>query len=1017
LRQARLGSFNKYKEIKMKTKILFISAWAFILSSCGGGGGSSDPSFTQSGGLASDGYLSDATVFLDLNGNGAFNAGEPNTKTSSDGSYSLSYDSSLSGNIVVIGGTDIATGKAFTGKLEAVAASGQVYINPVSTMVAKKVKAQGGDIVNARAAVAASLGIDSSKLDKDPITLQKEGDGELAGVAMAVQKTIEDLANAAKASGSSESTADIIDNIFTNFAIEASESVTTFDDLVEKAVVSTSDKAVVLPIAVKKSKDNAKKRFNAVKELVKQIDTGSKTGGTATLALDNIQKLVEQDLNFAKEKYQDVDFVLDDTSTFAIEIKAKTDTAIANLIDTGFIENKVVAIAIEAKTGATDTAVIDAIKNLDSFDIEDLTNDEFLEDLDKIASGEINTGVDTKTFTEFAEKMRKEKEEALAEQKQAERDAKSGSFTLPEALTIWDGLDVEKDDTDKIVADFDKVRLNGSSVIETDFEYYKGLAGGWTKTADVAGSPTYTWTKDETWVDEENTQYQLVNNKYEFNNYETVSVDYADDISGKSLYYNGTYIAQMPQSYTSVKDMSGNIIDGSIEYGLNINKDNVIYVGNVFSEANPYTSLSSFINRRCVHLDKPLRKYDSDGNGSYDVAITMVSVGTKTANSKTICDYNSTESGTIALYEWDESSGKFTNTALVADFGTWERKTIHDKEVIVATPHQSVSGDCDDECGSKQPLWTMKKLNASTDTAVVWSGNLVNKEFKSYAYNPVAAKAIRGKTKARLNGIVAKSSEQGFVFTQEMLAGNTFYTVDPKGDMYIDAFNSDASKIITTESDGSTFSATVNTIDNSIDITDDNDGTQTKLIPISKGSDAGDYYRVAFEDPNGSISEGRMFVSQAVAQAYQSAKKYKVKPITGETAFKFDEGDLALNASGTTTFYMLTKTYKGGDDESIIWGWEHGKMEFNTPTFAYTYFNSGFIGDSISNNSGTFTISDGVINFTINSETIKFIPVGSSTRNNITYYRYIDDDQSSEDPSIHPGYMFLTREDMLNFKP
>jgi hypothetical protein len=989
-----------------------------VLSSCGGGGGSSATTNTSSG-LSSDGYLSGSTVFLDTNANGSFDSGEPNTKTSSDGSYSLSYDSSLSGNIVVIGGTDIATGKAFTGKLEAVAASGQVYINPVSTMVAKKVKAQGGDIVNARAAVAKSLGItDSSKLDKDPITLQKEGDGELASVAMAVQKTIEDLANAAKAGGSSESTADIIDDIFTNFAIEASENVTTFDDLVEKAVASTKSSAVDLPIAVKKSTDNAKKRFNAVKDLVKQIDTGGKTGGTATLALDNIQKLVEQDLNFAKEQqYDGVNFALADTSTFAIEIKAATNTAIADLIDTGFIENKVVAIAIEAKTGATDTAVIDAIKNLDSFDIEDLTNDEFLEDLDKIASGEINAGVDTKTFTEFAEKMRKEKEEALAEQKQAERDAKSGSFTLPEALTIWDGLDVEKDDTDKIVADFDKVRLNGLNVIETDFEYYKGLAGGWTKTADVAGSPTYTWTKDETWVDEENIEYQLANNQYQFNNYETVSVDYADDISGKSLYYNGTYIAQMPQSYTSVKDMSGNIIDGSIEYGLNINKDNVIYVGNVFSEANPYTSLSSFINRRCVHLDKPLRKYDSDGDNSYDVAITMVSVGTKTANSKTICDYNSTESGTIALYEWDESSGKFTNTALVADFGTWERKTIHDKEVIVATPHQSVSGDCDDECGSKQPLWTMKKF-PSSDTAVVWSGNLVNKEFKSYAYNPVAAKAIRGKTKARLNGIVAKSSEQGFVFTKEMLAGNTFYTVDPKGDMYIDAFNSDASKIITTESDGSTFSATVNTIDNSIDITDDNDGTQTKLIPISKGSDAGDYYRVAFEDPNGSISEGRMFVSQAVAQAYQSAKKYKVKPITGETAFKFDEGDLDFGADDiTATFYILTKTCKDCNDESISWGWEHGKMEFKTSNFAYTSFKSGFIGDSTGNESGTFVMNNGIINLTINSETIKFIPVGSSTRNNITYYRYIDDDQSSEDPSIHPGYMFLTREDMLNFKP
>jgi hypothetical protein len=443
-----------------------------------------------------------------------------------------------------------------------------------------------------------------------------------------------------------------------------------------------------------------------------------------------------------------------------------------------------------------------------------------------------------------------------------------------------------------------------------------------------------------------------------------------------------------------------------------------MYVGNVFAESNPYTSLDSFISRRCAHLDKPLRKYDSNGDGSYDLAITMVSVGTTTANSNTICSYqdNNRDSGTIALYQWDGSA--FTGTALVENFGTWERKTIHNKEVIVATPHQSVSGDCDDECGSKQPLWTMKKLNASTDTAVVWSGNLVNKEFKSYAYNPVAAKAIRGKTKARLNGIVAKSSEQGFVFTQEMLAGNTFYTVDPKGDMYIDVFNGDASEIITTESDGSTFSATVNTIDNSIDITDDNDGTQTKLIPISKGSDAGDYYRVAFEDlSNGSISEGRMFVSQTVAQAYQNAKKYKVKPIAGETSFKFDDGDLTLAASGTTTFYMLTKTCDGctPTTTNITWGWEHGKMEFNTPTFAYTYFDSGFVSDDhTSHANGTFSIdSAGSITFSISGDEVIFTPIGSKTRDGITYYRYKDKDKEA----THPGYMFLTREDMLNFKP
>jgi hypothetical protein len=999
-----------------------------VLSSCGGGGGSSATTNTSSG-LSSDGYLSGSTVFLDTNANGSFDSGEPSTTTNADGSYSLSYDNALSGNLVVFGGTDIATGKAFTGKLEALATNGTSNINPISNLVAKKVKHEGIDPTNAKAAVAKSIGLaDASKIDEDPISLQKDsGDNSMIQVALAVQKTIEDMSAAALADDSSLSTIDVMDDIFTSFALEADVSVADFDTLLDKAVASTKtitvDGAEVaignkLPIAAKKVKENAKQRFKAVQDLVGQI--GSSEATTATTAISTVQKLIEEDIAFMKKKYEKIEsFATADAADFAIEIKIATNTAVTDLVDEDFYEEKVLDLAIESRIG-TSTGVgslTSVIRNLDGFDIDKLQDDEFLDDLAKLGTGELGDGAHSATFAILAQELQKEKNAAEQLAKEQERAAKSGSVTLPEAVTLWGWLEVYKDNTGKTIAELEKVRLNGSSIVEYDFEYSKGLAGGWTQTADVAGSPTYTWTKTGTWEDEESVNYQLVNNTYAFDNYQTVSLDYADDISGKSLRYNGTYIAQMPQSYKSVTDENGNVIQGSIEYGLNINKDNVMYVGNVFAEANPYTSLSSFVDKRCAHLDKPLRKYDSDGNGSYDVAITMVSVGTKTTNSKTICDYDSTETGTIALYEWDESSGKFTNTALVADFGTWERKTIHNKEVIVATPHQSVSGDCDDECGSKQPLWTMKKF-PSSDTAVVWSGNLVNKEFKSYAYNPVAAKAIRGKTKARLNGIVAKSSEQGFVFTKEMLAGNTFYTVDPKGDMYIDAFNSDASKIITTESDGSTFSATVNTIDNSIDITDDN-GTKTKLIPISKAPDAGDYYRVAFEDlSNGSISEGRMFASQTVAQAYQNAKNNKVKPITGETAFKFDEGDLDFGADKiTATFYILTKTCKDCNDESISWGWEHGKMEFKTSNFAYTSFNSGFIGDSTSNNSGTFTISDGVINFSMNSETIKFIPVGSSTRNNITYYRYIDDDQSSQDPSIHPGYMFLTREDMLNFKP
>jgi hypothetical protein len=54
LRQARLGSFNKYKEIKMKNKILNLALIAFassVITSCGGSGSSSDSAEAAIGGF------------------------------------------------------------------------------------------------------------------------------------------------------------------------------------------------------------------------------------------------------------------------------------------------------------------------------------------------------------------------------------------------------------------------------------------------------------------------------------------------------------------------------------------------------------------------------------------------------------------------------------------------------------------------------------------------------------------------------------------------------------------------------------------------------------------------------------------------------------------------------------------------------------------------------------------------------------------------------------------------------
>jgi Cytochrome C oxidase, cbb3-type, subunit III len=147
---------------------------AAAITACGGGGGGGASANLLSG-VAVDGYLQGATVFLDLNRNGVKDTGEPATTTDSQGRYTLDY-SSVSGSvaglpIVVTDGIDSDTGYAFAGRLSApadLATSAQV-VSPLTTLVDAMV-AQGMEVSTARAKVATALGLSSANdLLLDPL--------------------------------------------------------------------------------------------------------------------------------------------------------------------------------------------------------------------------------------------------------------------------------------------------------------------------------------------------------------------------------------------------------------------------------------------------------------------------------------------------------------------------------------------------------------------------------------------------------------------------------------------------------------------------------------------------------------------------------------------------------------------------------------------------------------------------------------------------------------------------------
>jgi len=91
---------------------------------------------TSNSGTVVNGYISGATVFQDLNGDGVWQDGEPTAVTGADGTFSLNVltDTAYAGAFIVMsGGTDLSTGLAYTSILKGPV--GSTTITPLTTLV------------------------------------------------------------------------------------------------------------------------------------------------------------------------------------------------------------------------------------------------------------------------------------------------------------------------------------------------------------------------------------------------------------------------------------------------------------------------------------------------------------------------------------------------------------------------------------------------------------------------------------------------------------------------------------------------------------------------------------------------------------------------------------------------------------------------------------------------------------------------------------------------------------------
>ena len=118
-------------------------------------------------GKAIHGYLKNADVFADENGNGIWNTDEAKATTNATGNFFLINGS---GAIIVSGGVDLTTGYAFKGTLTA--PEGSAVVTPLTTLQQGFIST-GLTPIQAQQVVATAFGFDSSKMNLqtyDPFT-------------------------------------------------------------------------------------------------------------------------------------------------------------------------------------------------------------------------------------------------------------------------------------------------------------------------------------------------------------------------------------------------------------------------------------------------------------------------------------------------------------------------------------------------------------------------------------------------------------------------------------------------------------------------------------------------------------------------------------------------------------------------------------------------------------------------------------------------------------------------------
>jgi len=285
----------------LKTSMLSVAvAVALGTVGCSSGGGSGDPATaTASAGTAIDGILVGSTVCIDVNNNNICDAGEPTDPdgTDSKGKFQIP-ETTQTGPLLLIGGTDSGTGQAFTGMLKAPA--GSTVVTPLTSAVQSLVES-GKSAADAEANVKAALGIPTSVdlVNFDPFEEIEGANAVAAQIVLAKQTQLQVLVHTAAVTvaGADAETdvedtmSSVFDAIVTNFDGAAGEVA------LDAAAVATATRTVADEVYA----DNAAARVatkvvaaSTAEDAVRDADSAAETisGGSAADAVDNLNNAI-----------------------------------------------------------------------------------------------------------------------------------------------------------------------------------------------------------------------------------------------------------------------------------------------------------------------------------------------------------------------------------------------------------------------------------------------------------------------------------------------------------------------------------------------------------------------------------------------------------------------------------------------------------------------------------------------------------------------------------------------------